>query len=276
MKALNLTDGYKVGHAPMFPEGTSLVFNNMTSRSSRIPGVDYNIFFGLKYYIKRYLIKEWNESFFGVPKADAVAAYKKRIDAYLGPDKVSMKHIEELHDLGYLPITIMALPEGSKVRTKVPFLVTYNTHPSAYWLPNYLETLMSVTLWPMITSATTAFRYRQILEGAAEMSGGDKFFVKFQGHDFSMRGMFGVEAAIMSGAAHLTSFLGTDTFAALDFCDEYYGGADGYSVPATEHAVCCLASTDYAEEVLEVEEEYDEASGQWKWVRDLPALPKVV
>lgn len=32
MKALNLTDGYKVGHASMFPDGTSLVFNNLTSR----------------------------------------------------------------------------------------------------------------------------------------------------------------------------------------------------------------------------------------------------
>ena len=42
-------------------------------------------------------------------------------------------------------------------------------------------------------------------------------FVNWQAHDFSMRGMPGIEAAVCSGGGHLLSFTGTDTIPAIDF-----------------------------------------------------------
>lgn len=104
---------------------------------------------------------------------------------------------------------------------------------------------MSCILWLPCTSATTAFQYRKILEKYAKDTGSDLPFVDWQGHDFSFRGMGGLEAAKMSGAGHLLSFTGTDTIPAIDFLEEYYGAncekeLIGGSVPATEHSVMAM------------------------------------
>ena len=79
--------------------------------------------------------------------------------------------------------------------------------------------------------------------------GSDKGFIPWQGHDFSFRGMSGIEDAVLSGAAHLLSFAGTDTIPAIDFLEEYYGANAeqeliGGSVAATEHSVMCMGTQD--------------------------------
>jgi nicotinamide phosphoribosyltransferase len=135
------------------------------------------------------------------------------------------------------------------VPLRVPLLTIRNTHDDFFWLTNMLETLMSAELWGPITSATTAFGYRKVFEEFARKTGASKEFVKWQGHDFSMRGLYGVDAAIKSGAAHLLSFTGTDTIPAIDFLEEYYGANSdreliGGSVPATEHSVMSMGGQD--------------------------------
>ena len=55
MSTLHLTDGYKVDHKSQYPTGTELVYSNWTPRKSRIKGVDKVVFFGLQYFIKKYL-----------------------------------------------------------------------------------------------------------------------------------------------------------------------------------------------------------------------------
>jgi nicotinamide phosphoribosyltransferase len=177
------------------------------------------------------------------------ARYKRRMDTSLGAGAVPVEHIEALHDLGYLPICVKALPEGSLVPIKVPALVIYNTHPDFFWLTNYLETILSCYLWKPMTSATVARAYRRLLDRFAEESGADKGFVQFQAHDFSFRGLSGPEDAALSGAAHLTSFVGTDTVSAIDLLEDYYGGDAekeliGCSVPATEHSVMCMGTNE--------------------------------
>ena len=47
-------------------------------------------------------------------------------------------------------------------------------------------------------------------------------FVDWQGQHFSMRGMSGLEDAIMSGLGHLTCFRGTDTVPAILAANWYY------------------------------------------------------
>ena len=167
------------------------------------------------------------------------------VDAGLGKDCITLDHIAALHKLQYLPLHVKAIPEGTLVPTRVPVMTLYNTVDHAFWLPNALETLISATLWGMMTSATTAFQFRKRFMEHAKAVGLDPAFTKWQGHDFSMRGMFGVEAAILSGSAHLLSFTGTDTIPALPFHERYYGAnldtdLVGGSVPATEHSVMCL------------------------------------
>ena len=249
MNAINLTDGYKLDHRRQYPSNTTLVYSNWTPRSSRIQGINKVVFFGLQYFIKKYLIEEFDKSFFSKPKEEVVKQYQRRINAYLGNNSVGTKHIEDLHDLGYLPIEIKALSEGSMIDLKIPMLTVKNTHPDFFWLVNYFETIISATIWMPCTSATIALQYRKLLTKYANETGGDLNFVPFQGHDFSFRGMAGLEAAMMSGAGHLLSFSGTDTLPAIDFLEEYYN-ADcekeliGMSVPATEHSVMCSGTKD--------------------------------
>lgn len=145
-----------------------------------------------------------------------------------------------MHKLGYLPLEFCSLPEGTRVPLRVPACTVENTHDDFYWVTNYFETIMSATLWLGSTSATNAYRLRKMLNNMSDQSGGDMGFVGWQGHDFSMRGMGGLEAARLSGAGHLLSFTGSDTIPAIHFINRYYSGDNGLlagSVAATEHAV---------------------------------------
>lgn len=244
-----LTDYYKVGHVFQYPEKTELVYSNLTPRQSRIKDVDEMVFFGLQYFIKEYLISYFNENFFQQPKEKVLADYKRRIVTSLGAHLPSYEHIEALHDLGYLPIEIKALPEGSKVPVRVPCLTIVNTKAEFYWLTNFLETLLSAIIWQPCTSATIAYTYRRLLNKYAVETGMPMDFVQWQGHDFSFRGMSSLETSVLSGMAHLLSFTGTDTIPAIDALEQYYhADADqeliGGSVAATEHSVMCSGSKD--------------------------------
>ncbi len=242
------TDFYKTGHLFQYPPGTSFVYSNFTCRNDRLatvlPDFDHKtVFFGLQGLCKWLLQDTWNQEFFNQPKEKVVARYKRRMDSSLGVGAVSVEHIAELHDLGYLPILIKALPEGSRVNIRVPVLTIQNTKPEFFWITNYLETQLSAELWKSIHSATVAYEYRRLLDSYAELTGSPREFVSWQGHDFSARGMSGIHDAAASGAGHLASFTGTDTISAIDYVENYYNGADefiGGSVPATEHSVMSM------------------------------------
>lgn len=246
---VTLIDGYKVDHRRQYPDDTEIIFSNLTARSTRRPDTDKVVFAGLQYFIKEYLIKQWNENFFRKPVDEIIGKFSARINNYLGPNNVGEQHIRDLHALGYLPVMIMALPEGSEHKLKVPSMVIWNTNSKFGWFTNYLETILSTSIWGICTSATTAHQYKKLLMKYAAETTGSTDFVQWQGHDFSFRGMFGLEAACMSGAGHLFSFTGTDTIPAIDFLEQYYN-ADaskelvGGSVAATEHSVMCAGGAD--------------------------------
>lgn len=245
-EAILLTDSYKLDHRRQYPENTEYVYFNWTPRSCHYypEATEGAVVFGIQYFIKEYLMKQFQQDFFNKPKDIAVAEFKRRVDTFLGPNNVGTKHIEELHDLGYLPIRIKALPEGTLCPIRVPALTFINTHPDFFWLTNYFETLISTTLWLPMTSATTARLYKKELIRHARKTGFKDVDLNFLVHDFSMRGMAGVEAAIMSGMGHMTSFCGSETIPAIAGLEEYYNANAGEeliaaTIPATEHSVMC-------------------------------------
>jgi nicotinamide phosphoribosyltransferase len=249
MNPLLLTDGYKVDHKRQYPDGTTLVYSNWTPRKSRIEGIDEVVFFGLQYFLKKYIIQDFDLHFFKQPKEEVVKKYARRINNYLGENQVGTKHIEDLHDLGYIPMVFKALPEGASVPIRVPMFTMYNTIPEFFWLTNYFETLLSAVIWLPCNSATIAKQYRIVLDKYAEETSSMPGFVDWQGHDFSMRGMGGIEAAVTSAAGHLLSFTGSDTIPAIDFFEEYYNANSDTeliagSVAATEHSVMCMGTTE--------------------------------
>ena len=249
MNPLLLTDGYKVDHKRQYPDGTTLVYSNWTPRKSRIDGIDEVVFFGLQYFLKKYIIQDFDLHFFKQPKEEVVKKYARRINNYLGENQVGTKHIEDLHDLGYIPMVFKALPEGASVPIRVPIFTMYNTIPEFFWLTNYFETLLSAVIWLPCNSATIAKQYRKVLDKYAEETSSMPEFVDWQGHDFSMRGMGGIEAAVTSAAGHLLSFTGSDTIPAIDFFEEYYNANSDAeliagSVAATEHSVMCMGTNE--------------------------------
>jgi nicotinamide phosphoribosyltransferase len=244
--ALYLVDFYKIGHVIQYPKDTTAIFINWTPRSSRT-GLKKVVHFGLQVFVKEILQRCWQETFFDVPLDEVIDGYKQIIKATLNVDNPKTDHIEYLHSLGYLPIEIFGIPEGFSVPLNCPSIVITNTDPKCFWLPNYLETILSNFIWKAETSATTAQQYRRIfIEYAKEAGETDFSFVDWQGHDFSERGMSGVDDAVLSGMGHLLSFSGTDTLPAILGAHYYYRAklTCGGSVPATEHSVMCAGFKD--------------------------------
>lgn len=234
-------DSYKIFHPAAYAPGTTHVYSNYTPRHGKHSNVNLGgiIFAGLQAWLKK-VTKEWQE-FFDAPEDKAVGRYKRVVEALLGHE-VDVNHIKELHDLGYLPIKVKAIEEGVLVPYGVPAFTIENTVSGFGWVTNMLETDASAHIWPVCTSATTAFAYRKRFEQVPELK--EIGIIPILGHDFSYRGMFGREAAEMSGFGHLLSFQGSDNIVAGLFAEKYYladieqPGVYS-SVNATEHSVMC-------------------------------------
>lgn len=141
-----LCDFYKTSHRIQYPENTQIIYSTFTPRSNKhAPYLTRVVSFGFQAFIIKYLIHYFNDNFFNRLESDVVSEYSQFIAQTLQMvDKG--EHIAQLHQLGYLPIRIKAIPEGQSVAVKVPMMTIENTHPDFFWLTNYLETLINVCL----------------------------------------------------------------------------------------------------------------------------------
>lgn len=245
MNPFLLTDAYKIGHHKMYPEGTEYVYSNFTPRSgkhSNIKGSKGVVSFGQKMVMER-IDQIFKDDFFDRSVDTVCEEIKEEYEQYLGQE-YDTSHIRKLHTLGYLPIEVKILPEGTFVPYGVPLLTIVNTIPDFYWITNFLETIISNLLWLPITSATTALEYKKILTKYCLATNKDEIgFVDYQGHNFSMRGMAGLDATMAAGLGHATSFKGDDSLPTLIGAKTYYdttGVTKG--VNATEHSVMCAGT----------------------------------
>lgn len=250
--AIMQTDGYKLDHRRQYPKGTTRVYSNWTARGSRIPEINKVVFVGLQALIQKRLMEDF-EAFFAGDVDEICEAYQNMLDSYLGPNDIGTDHIRALHNLGYLPLEFKALPEGTRVPLRVPMFTMENTIDEFYWLTNYLETIISSEAWMSMTSATNAARVREMMNSWALKTTGSIEGVGFLGHDFSMRGMAGADAANLSGIGHLVAFTGTETVPVLQYVQDYYP-FDGFlagTVPATEHSVMCAGGDENERETFQ-------------------------
>lgn len=238
---LLLADFYKTIHHNCYKPGLEKLVSYWTPRMSRIDNIDKVVVFGLQGFIKKYLIDYFNDNFFNKPKDEVISEYKRIIENTMGIEYADTEHLEKLHSLGYLPLEIKAVDEGTRVPIKVPAIQITNTHKEFPWLVNYLETLISCNIWAPMTSATIAYRYRQIINSYFNLTVDNGNPRKAAG-DFSMRGMTSPESAEISSAGHLLSFDGSATIPAIEWLEKYYN-ADctkeivGLGTPSTEHSV---------------------------------------
>lgn len=243
--ALN-ADAYKSGHIYQYPKGTSFIFFNMTARSDKYLNTplfkDGIIPMGLKRFCQDYLRDHWNNTFFNRPKNEAVDEALEIMNGVLGEGAIGREHWDALHDLGYLPIVVDGVPEGTLLPIKVPMLAFMPTHDDFSWVAGYLEDAFSNELWKSTTVATVAFHNRRIAEKWAAETCDNNGHIPWQFHDFSLRGLSGMNDGALNAIGHLTSFKGTDNFSAVYTTKRAYGQGMkvsdiGNSVPATEHSV---------------------------------------
>lgn len=115
-----LCDFYKTVHSDMINQKMTKSMSYYTPRMSRVKRWDKVVMFGLQMFCKTWLIDYFNDYFFALPEDEVVAEYERVLDASLGKGIYSSEKIRKLHRLGYLPIEIIALPEGELVPVRVP------------------------------------------------------------------------------------------------------------------------------------------------------------
>jgi len=236
------TDSYKVSHYKQYPPDTEYVYSYFESRGGKF---DEICFFGLQYFVKRYLCGP-------VVTQEKIDDAKELLDNHMSPGHFNVEgwqHILSAHG-GHLPISIKAVPEGTVVPVKNVLFTMVNTDPKCFWLTNYLETLLVEVWYPMTVCTNSREQKKIIMKGLKETGCELNAGINFKLHDFGYRGVSSVESAAIGGAAHLVNFWGTDTIAAL-LCLKYYYGKDevplppdpsimlpvaGLSIPAAEHS----------------------------------------
>jgi nicotinamide phosphoribosyltransferase len=219
------TDSYKASHFLQYPPDANAMFSYVESRGGRYART---VFFGLQMLLKQYLCK---------PIDDAMIDEAKAFYAVHGEpfNEAGWRYIVTQYG-GYLPVRIRAVPEGSVVPTGNVLMTVECEDPQVFWLASYLETML-LRVWYPITVATQSWHVRQTIRRALEKSSDDMTQLPFKLHDFGGRGVSSAESAAIGGAAHLVSFMGSDTVLGVMAANRYYReDMAAYSVPAAEHS----------------------------------------
>ena len=242
--ALLLSDGYKQVHSLMFPKGTTKLYSYLTPRRNRIPELDTMVFFGLQGFVKKYLIDYFNNNFFSLSEDEVMYEYTRIVDSILGKGNYDSEKIRKLHKLGYLPLEIRALPEGSIVNMGVPVIEITNTDNDFAWVVQWVESLLSSEIWKPCVHATVAKIYRDVVDKWYDRTVDDDIPHNKAISDFGFRGMSCLQEAEKASAAWLTSFSGTATIPAVDYIERYYNECNSIeqfasNLPSSEHATMC-------------------------------------
>lgn len=225
------SDSYKYSHAQAYKPSITNVYSYLESRGGR-----YNetVWFGLQYYLKEYLAGV-------VLTQDDINKAEKFCEAHFGRkdvfNKEGWQYILDKYK-GKLPLRIKAVPEGSIIPKSNILMSIETTDPHCFWLVNFVETLL-MKIWYPITIATQSREIRKTILETLEKTGTPET-IDFKCHDFGYRGVTSEEQAALGSAAHLLSFMGTDTIAGIFLLQDYYKAEMcGFSIPATEHSIIC-------------------------------------
>lgn len=236
-----MSDTYKHTHPRMYPQNLTKLVSYLTPRKNMSAAFPNMVFFGLQPFIMDYLVDGFNDQFFNKPLEDVKKEYKHYMGIQIGIDNTEWPKIKSLHQLGYLPLEIRALSEGTVVNMGVPVVEMTNTHPDFAWVVQWVECILQSELWAPCAYATIGKAYHDLAEKYySETTFCANPFMAMA--DFGMRGMSCMEDSIRASASWLLSFDKTSTIPALPYIDKYYE-ADcfvngiGKGAVSTEHSV---------------------------------------
>ena len=220
------TDSYKASHWLQYPPETTSMFSYIESRGGLY---DKTVFFGLQYFIKRYLTQRIT-----------VADVEKAKEFYAGhgvPFNYEGWMYIAAQLAGKLPAKIRAVLEGSVIPTKNILVSIESTDPKVFWVASWLETML-VRIWHPINVATVSWECKKVIRAFLdETAEKPEEEIAFKLHDFGSRGVSSQESAAIGGAAHLVNFMGSDTVVGVNMANKFYHTKmAGFSIPATEHS----------------------------------------
>lgn len=245
--ALLLKDFYKAIHCELLPKGMTKSVSYYTPRMSRVRRWNGVVNFGLQAFCKTYLIDYFNENFFNRPENEVVEEYKHYIELTMGKGIADFEKVRKLHQLGYLPIEIVSLPEGTVVPIHVPVFGITNTHPDFAWLGQALESLISAEMWYPMICATVGHSYREIVDKWYDKTCEDNVPRRRALGNFDFRGDQGLDAALKAGAGWCLSFVNSATVPVIPYLEQNYNcdcerEEVAFGAISTEHFVMCSNS----------------------------------
>ena len=252
--AMLMSDYYKQGHPEFYPKGLDYLASYGTARMSRLNNINSVVAFGFQCFAMSYLIDRFNDTFFNRPKDEAVEEVQNFISETFDCSSFDIQRIADLHDLGYLPVRLWAVPEGVEVPiysqkeqpgvVQVPFMMYESTNEKFAWVTEFLESITSCQTWyPLLIATISKYGYRDIVDKHWEKSVvGQPACTAIS--EFGFRGAQGSEGAILASSGFLTSFNKTATCPAITFMKHYYGKGMklkdiGSGMSSTEHSVMC-------------------------------------
>lgn len=218
------TDSYKFSHHLQNPPGTTRKWSYVEARGGKFKET---MFFGLQSYLPR----------LQVPTQEDIDESGELVGAHIGTGIFNRAGWEKMREIGYVPLRIDAMPEGTVSAPRTPQVTVVNTHPDFAWLPAYVETPLLRAVWYGSTVASVSYEARKRIARAFVETSDHPELLPFKLHDFGARGVSSKESAGLGGVAHLVNFQGTDTVEALLYARKYYGcDMAGFSIPAAEHS----------------------------------------
>ena len=200
--------------------------------------------------IEEKLHEEWQEHFFSIPESEFSIYLDQYLNFILNDQKIpcsklQIKHkFKDLYDLGYLPIKICTVDEGTFIKpNNIPILSIVNTNEDFPWLPGYLETLILSESWYSIILSTVYAEFKKLAL---------KYFIKtvdnsydkvdFAFSEFGTRGGQSLETSLKASEAFSLYFRKSANLSTTVNLSEYYSAPiDQVSgAMSTEHSVMCL------------------------------------
>lgn len=228
------TDGYKPSQWKQYPEGMT---GAMVYGEARGPEGGYTIFFGLQSILNQ----------LKVPTLKEVDLARMMAYQYFGRDDVfNYEGWKKIAEMGYFPLKIRAVKEGSKIPNGNALFTVENTHGDFAWLPGWFETQL-MRVWYPTNVATLSHEIKTIINKYLVKNGTPET-LPIKLHDFGSRGSASQQAAAIGGMGHLVNFNGTDTLAAVvQAVDDYDAGASSLamSIPASEHSTITSWGKDF-------------------------------
>lgn len=242
--AILLCDTYKTCHNRMYPKTLKKLTSYWVPRKSMFekPENQKMVWFGMQAFVQEWLINYFWRNFFDFPLDLALREYKSVMNIQLGEGNYDIEPIKKLHALGYLPLEIKALPEGSLVNMGVPCIELTNTNPEFAWLVQWVECILQAELWKTCNHATIGHMYYKLAKQWYSKNADPEIDPRNAFADFGMRGMSCMNEAARCSASWLLSSNKTSTVPAIPYLDEYYD-ADcsfnhiGIGAISTEHSV---------------------------------------